>query len=741
MVSIVISGLRTILALFYKAISGLIVSLYDLIIALSDVNIFNNQVFQNVKNNIFGLIGLFMVFKLAFSVIQYITDPEKLSDSKVGAKQILTHLVIVLIMLGTVNTIFDKAIELQGLILKGAVIEKIIFGTDEVSTRASVENTMNDSESNVSTAQYLSYAIMAPFVSYNFKKEEIWKSDLSIDELKESCNEFLRPIDKSLEDVCENPSPCLQVLQNEDKSGDLVESMCNGLNERDIYKALIDIVGMKINKKFVISIDLFGTVFGLICAIVLLIICVGVSIRAVKLSFLQLISPLPIISYIDPKSGENGLFSKWIKETIKTYLELFIRLIAFYFAVLVIVKVLLVFGDKNGIQSVTGDFTYSFSSSPLVYVFLIIGCFLFALQLPKIVETLFGGSLGGFTRDAKSTAAIAGGVAGIAGGIIGGGISNAVGVAKNISKNNDGRLGLGGVIRSGVAGITGAIGTGGRAVAGTFRGTSVSGEGLKGKSLNPFISGHAIRDAAIKKTGERREAMFTPYTDAKGRVRSSGGFGSWLFTGSHGSGFENAIGDFATTAGVKENTSPVSRINSETKELEAQLRKFQEKRDILSGQMNSAYTGMINARNKKDSLKSKVERDKYKALGGTYNEAKNDYEFDIGGQKFALKDMSYADYESVYRYSLNQITDRVQREEFKSRFHIRNATVFNDVKDKVESEFDNINALSREESMFAQQYATLESDYRVAAANVHDTNDQIDKNRKNVEKIKNANKS
>ena len=103
--------------------------------------------------------------------------------------------------------------------------------------------------------------------------------------------------------------------------------------------------------------------------------------------------------------------------------------------------------------------------------------------------------------------------------------------------------------------------------------------------------------------------------------------------------------------------------------------------------------------------------------------------------------MSYADYELAYRSGLNQITDRVQKEEFKSRFHIRNATVFNDVKDKVESEFDNINALSREESMFAQQYATLESDYRVAAANVHDTNDQIDKNRKNVEKIKNANKS
>lgn len=740
--SLIITGLYTILALVFGAISSLIVSLYDLIIALSDVNIFNNQAFQNVKNNIFGLIGLFMVFKLAFSVIQYITDPEKLSDSKVGASRILTHLVIVLIMLGTVNTIFEKAIELQGLILKGAVIEKIVFGTNEVSTRSSAQDAMNDSGSNVSMAQYLSYSIMAPFVSYNFNEEEIWKSDLSIDELKESCNEFLRPTDKSLEDVCENPSPCLQVLQNEDKSGDLVESMCNGLNERNIYKALKDIVGLKINKKLVVHIDWIGIIFGLICAIVLLIICVGVSIRAVKLSFLQLISPLPIISYIDPKSGENGLFSKWIKETIKTYLELFIRLIAFYFAVLVIVKVLLVFGDKNGIQSVTGDFTYSFASSPLVYIFLIIGCFLFALQLPKIVENLFGGGLGGFSRDAKSTAAIAGGVAGIAGGIIGGGLSNAIGVARNISKNNNGRLGLGGAIRSGVAGITGAIGTGGRAVAGTFRGTSVSGEGLKGKSLNPFISGHAIRDAAIKKTGERREAMFTPYTDAKGNVRSAGGFGTLFFTGSRGSGFENAIGDFATTAGVKEETSPVSRINLETKELEAQLRKFQEKRDILSGQMNSAYTGMINARNKKDSLKSKVDRDKYKALGGTYNEAKNDYEFDIGGQKFALKDMSYADYDKlVYQSGLNQITDRVQREEFKSRFHIRNATVFNDVKDKIESEFDNINALSREESMFAQQYATLESDYRVAAANVHDTNDQIDKNRKNVEKIKNANKS
>ena len=163
--SLVFGVLYIILAYVFGAISSLIVSLYDLIIALSDVNIFNNQAFQNVKNNIFGLIGLFMVFKLAFSVIQYITDPEKLSDSKVGASKILTHLVIVLIMLGTVNTIFEKAIELQGLILKGAVIEKIVFGTNEVSTRASVENTMNDSGSNVSTAQYLSYAIMAPFVS------------------------------------------------------------------------------------------------------------------------------------------------------------------------------------------------------------------------------------------------------------------------------------------------------------------------------------------------------------------------------------------------------------------------------------------------------------------------------------------------------------------------------------------------------------------------------------------------
>ena len=725
--SLVVSAFYILIAIIFQAFTELIVKLYDLIIMLSDVNFFNSPVFQNVRNNIFGLIGLFMVFKLAFSVIQYITDPEKLSDSKMGASKILTRLVIVLILLGTVNTIFEKAIEFQGLVLKGAVIEKIVFGTDDVSNRTSVENSMNPSKTSFSTARYLSYAIMSPFLRFNVD-DDIWgDTGLSSDELNEVCNEFLRPTDYDLEDVCENPSPCMQVIENENE--DIKEEMCTGLNERNVYKSVRGVLGLKIDKKNLISLDLLGIVFGGICAVVLLIICVGVSIRTIKLSFLQLISPLPIISYIDPKSGDNGMFNKWVKETIKTYIDLFVRLVAFYFAVLVIVKVLLTFGNGNGIQSVTGDFAYSFSSTPMVYIFLIIGCFLFALQLPKLIENLFG-SMGGFKRDAKSTAAIAGGIAGITGGIIGGGISNAIGTAKNISKANDGKLGFRGALRAGAAGITGAVGTGGRAIQGTINNTKVSGDGLSGKSWNPFVSGRAISDSAITRTGNIRNANNVVYTDSNGRVRSNG---------SVSSSFNRAYGRFASMAGIKETVSPTSRINSDIKEMEKQVRKFEEQRTILDGQMNSVYSQLNDLRSQRAALKNSIDSSKYEAMGGKFDESINDYVFDFNGTEIRLNDMSYAQYESIYAKNMANLSGS-DLANYESKYSINNENDFNTTKTQIETNFEKISTLRNQEIVTQREYNRISDEHKKYTDAINTRNDAISRRRKDVETIKNAEK-
>ena len=105
-----------------------------------------------------------------------------------------------------------------------------------------------------------------------------------------------------------------------------------------------------------------------------------VALRSIKLAFLQLIAPIPILSYVDPKSGKDGLFKKWYEMCIKTFISLFVRLIALYFAVYIISRV----ADMKMVDLIDG----SYQTNAFVAIFIIIGALMFAKQLPKILEGL-----------------------------------------------------------------------------------------------------------------------------------------------------------------------------------------------------------------------------------------------------------------------------------------------------------------------------------------------------------------
>lgn len=610
----VFSVLNLISIFVFRFIGFMIRSLYDLIVLLADANVLENDAFDNVKDNIFGLIGLFMVFKLTLSIIQYITNPDKLSDSSVGASKVLTKVVVVLILLGTIDTIFNKAFELQGLILKNGVLEKIVFGASPDSASGKIDEFDKQMAEKVKTSDYLAYSILAPFVTYNVEKD-IWGG---LDETAlESCNEFIKATNMSYldpDDICQ--SPCVEVMEVEKK--DAVDAMCKGLAERNMYKALIDVAMLRINKEPALVVDgLFGLLVGAVCIVVLVIIAVGVAIRSVKLAFLNLIAPLPIISYIDPKDNTNGMFHKWKNESIKTFLELFIRLLSFYFSVMVITRVLV---DTQGFGSFTGTTTYTFEKHPMVVIFLIIGCFLFALQLPKLVENLFG-SLGGLSRDAKSTGAIAAGLGGIAGGIIGGGIANAVGTAKILKDENGGKMNAGILSRSLVAGATGAIGTGFRSVGGAFKGMKTSGGGLSGAKWNDIASG------AIGRTGAIRNARAVTY--ATGRKNKDG---EDVYRHAYSSlpSIRRGYGKFAEMAGIKDDFSQIAKLKGAKKNRENELRIVQNNLSKLSSERMSAMQQVAVSQRQSENLEAAIDKDKLKDLGGRFDSKLGDYVFGTG---------------------------------------------------------------------------------------------------------------
>ena len=142
------------------------------------------------------------------------------------------------------------------------------------------------------------------------------------------------------------------------------------------------------NDAFIIDYKyLFSTVLGVVVVLLLVSFCFDVALRSIKLAFLQLVAPIPIISYVDPKSGKDGMFKKWYEMCFKTYISLFIRLLAIYFAAYIISRI-----DRM-VDIVDG----SYVSNLLVKIFIIIGALMFAKQLPKILEGLGIKLDGGFT--------------------------------------------------------------------------------------------------------------------------------------------------------------------------------------------------------------------------------------------------------------------------------------------------------------------------------------------------------
>jgi len=116
---------------------------------------------------------------------------------------------------------------------------------------------------------------------------------------------------------------------------------------------------------------------------------ITLGVRVVKLAFLRLIAPIPILSYLSPK--KDTPFQKWIKQCVTTYLDLFIRLAIIYFCMLLISIIFA--SDGVAINSATylspHDGLYKWFN-----IILILGILLFAKKIPEILGEIFP-SMGG----------------------------------------------------------------------------------------------------------------------------------------------------------------------------------------------------------------------------------------------------------------------------------------------------------------------------------------------------------
>lgn len=450
-----------------KIVFNLISEIYNLLITIARTSILTQSDIANMADKIYKLLAVFMVFKVTLSLITYIVNPDDFTDKSKGISKLGRNIIISLALLILTPYIFSYAFELQTIILEDNSLAALFFENETDESEESDESNNNASILNTAGDQ-MAFITMSAF----------FKPNVSIDAFSECVDLYDENggINSDCTGVTKNGEGSYSVTGGDGTMAqyfdddDLLNYVV-GLDNQNIglmFRQKLATATEEINKETVFLMDykyIFSTVVGIVIILLLLTFCIDVGLRSIKLSFLQLIAPVPILSYIDPKSGKDGMFKKWYQMCFKTYLSLFIRLLAIYFAIYIIGRV------GKMVDIVDG----STVTNLWVKIFVIIGALMFAKQFPEILKSL-GIKLDG---DGKFT-------------------------LNPLKKFEEGALGgknITGAARGALVGAAGMFSGAGatRALTGAFRGAT-SGKGWKETGKAEAEMNRKMRQAALDKS-------------------------------------------------------------------------------------------------------------------------------------------------------------------------------------------------------------------------------------------------
>ena len=541
--------------------------LYQLFIMISEAGIFTPENIRTFGSRIYVLLGVFMLFKVSFSFINYILNPDTFSDKSKGVNQLLMNFFVVLIGIVAVPYIFQAAYSLQAIVLRDNVIGSLVMGMN-----AEVMNN-NNYDYIEQGGKLMSYTTLSAFIRLNPDVVGPECAANPVLALTEEIDNKQVPIYENgvrkaeLNPACTNPSDdypsaqtAMEVAVNKKNSSNVGELLVNAYSHNDTTYLLgtnavnltVDVDGEEMfifDYSFILS-----TIAGGFFAWILLIFCIYIATRCVKLGFLQLIAPIPIISYIDPKNGKDGIFKKWTKECTSTYLSLFVRLLAIYFVLFIITLII-----NGGIVNIaTGTPINNF----LVKVFIIFGALMFAKDLPKLISDITGVKLdGGFTLNPLKklgASPYAAGAMGLVGGAVGGMAANTWALASKIKKDGwkkgftDGFTGPRGFGHAVGNAFTGLAGAGSAGVRGAFAGFTSGGKG-------------SLFAGAGKGIKASNQARFNRDVYA-GNPNVEGSRYGWT---------QRRLDDINKFAGVKNKDAGVGKYDKKMKDLKRQMENLQ----------------------------------------------------------------------------------------------------------------------------------------------------------------------
>ena len=419
------TSIRTMFANIDAAIYNFYSSVLQLFFDVAKSKFLSGTIYVAIFRRVFLILGIFMLFKLMISFLQYLISPDMLQDKERGVGKLIGRIITTIIFLyvlmpfnasdkvDTTNDAYGSNIREQGIlfgtlqtvqnsILENQVISQLILGPSVVKH--------NDSDMIKTTTDNTKMAVFSSFYSLNVDVLSDPTSTGQYQCMNQDQDAVLAGVAES--DVTIQGDNGRVILSDMGQVQKSVNYVCYA--ENGDY-------GYMFNYQFFIS-----TLVGLVLVVLTFLFTFDVALRSIKLGLLRLISPIPAMSYIDPKSSKDGMFANYTKTLISTYLDLFLRIAIIYIVILLIDQ--LVNNTNEIIQS----------DNPIAWVIIIITLLFFAFQAPRFIKQALGikdtGTGFGFGA-ALLGGALAGGISGLATGGIWGGIKGLAGGANAGAQN------------------------------------------------------------------------------------------------------------------------------------------------------------------------------------------------------------------------------------------------------------------------------------------------------------------
>lgn len=339
MVSLITDIFRALFFSLDAVVYGLIPVVYDVIYSLYDFStLFKDAntlttIVKNMSSTIYSFLAIFMFFRTAFSLITMLVDPSIIDDKERGAKKIVTNIMICLLLIVIVPYGFRYAKMVQTRIMDNHLIEKVVTGN-------SYENDSYD------LGNELALSVWSVFIHPNI---ESGKAVDSYNAVFNSGNTKIWPVGE------------LFLHLNDISTGNLLTTIIGKIQGTATYDLAY--------------VWLLSTLVGIYILWIFIKLMIDVGYRSIKFFALEILSPIAIISYIDPSSGKKGVFNKWLNETFKTYISLFVRV--FVFALTSVILRSFSFSDFGADINVRN----------IVFLLAIIA---FIKTAPKFIDNIFG---------------------------------------------------------------------------------------------------------------------------------------------------------------------------------------------------------------------------------------------------------------------------------------------------------------------------------------------------------------